>query len=181
MRRALSARGACFLSLFLFILLFQLEGCTASLYDRRLRPAELELASGKQAGDKLKGSTAAVVPPSVAARKIIAQAMDIVISEKYNENDAGEIRRSLLLIRKDPLVPHDQKVEAGYLTVLFDKIETLKHQNKALTGQKEKCLLEADQLKAENDKLKKDLEELRYKLQKIEEIHITTEKKRGVQ
>jgi hypothetical protein len=159
----------------------QLPGCTASLYDSRLRPAEEELASGKQAGDKLKKSTADIVPPGVAARRTIALAMDTIISEKYSDNDAAEIRRSLFKVRKDPLVPHDQKIEAGYVIVLFDKIETLKLQNKVLTGQKEKCLLEEDQLKAENDKLKKDLEELRYKLQKIEEIHIITEKKRGVQ
>ncbi len=84
-------------------------------------------------------------------------------------------------VRKNPLMPRDQKIKAGYVIVLFDRIETLRKQSRAVAGQKDKVLVEADGLKAENDKLRKDLEELRYKLQKIEEIHINTEKKRGMQ
>jgi hypothetical protein len=160
--------------------MFQLSGCVAILQDHKLSQAEDDLSSGKQAGEKLKKQGEALVYPSVEARRVIAQAMDTLISEKYTEEDATEIRRNLLKIRKDPLMPRDQRVEAGYVIVLFERIETLRHQNKVLAAQKDKCLVEEDQLKAENDKLRKDLEELRYKLQKIEEIHINTEKKRGI-
>lgn len=159
----------------------QLSGCAYLQRDLKLTSAEDDLSSGKQAGDKLKKQESTVLYPSVGARRTIAMAMDTIISEKYSEDEAGDIRRSLLRLRKDPLLPRDLKVEAGYVIVLFDRIETLRHQNKAVGAQKDKGLIEADQLKAENDKLKKDLEELKYKLQKIEEIHIITEKKRGIQ
>jgi hypothetical protein len=161
--------------------LSQLAGCTSILRDSKLNLAEDDLSSGKQAGEKLKKQEGTLVYPSVEARRAFALAMDIIISEKYNEDDAADIRKNLMKIRRDPLMPRDQKVEAGYVIVLFDRIESLRRQNKALTGQKDKCLIEADQMKAENDKIRKDLEELNYKLQKIEEIHINTEKKRGIQ
>jgi hypothetical protein len=169
------------LFLSLFILASLLTGCAYIQHDPKLSLAEDDLSSGKQAGDKLKKQEGVTIYPSVAARRTIAQAMDTIISEKYSEDDASDIRKNLMKIRKDPLMPRDQKVEAGYVIVLFDRIETLRRQNKTLTSQKDKVLIEADALKAENDKLRKDLEELRYKLQKIEEIHIITEKKRGIQ
>lgn len=159
----------------------QLSGCTSIMRDSKLSLAEEDLSSGKQAGEKLKKPETTLVYPAVEARRVVAEAMDTIISEKYTEEEAAEIRRNLFRIRKNPLMPRDQKVKAGYVIVLFDRIETLRKQNRAVSAQKDKVLIEADGLKAENDRLRKDLEELRYKLQKIEEIHINTEKKRGMQ
>lgn len=169
------------LLLSLFILVSQLTGCTAIIRDSKLSLAEEDLSSGKQAGDKLKKPENALAYPAVEARRIVAEAMDTIISEKYTEEEAAEVRRNLMKVRKNPLMPRDQKIKAGYVIVLFDRIETLRKQSRAVAVQKDKVLVEADGLKAENDKLRKDLEELRYKLQKIEEIHINTEKKRGMQ
>lgn len=180
MQRATLERGAFFLLPCLFILMLLLGGCTADLTTRDLREAEDNLSYGKPAGEKVKGKPL-VISPTVEAKYTIARAMDFVISEKNDDGEFQETRKNLSSIRKNPLLPHYLKVEAGYIMVMLDKIEDLKRLNRASSLQKEKCADEVGRVKDENDRMKKELEELRYKLQKIEEIHINTEKKRGVQ
>ncbi len=130
-------------------------------------------------GEKAK-SKPLVVSPTIEAKYTIARAMDFLISEKNDESEFQETRKNLSSIRRNPILPHYLKVEAGYIMVMLDKIEDLKRQNRAAFLQKDKCSDEVVRVKDENDRMKKELEELRYKLQKIEEIHINTEKKRGV-
>ncbi len=135
---------------------------------------------GKPMGEQMK-VTAFLAPPFVKARHTIAMAVDCTLSDKYSEEEAAAIRKSLAQIRKDALLPHSIKVEAGYVLELVEKIEGFKRQMRIASQQKEKLTAENDKLTAENDKMKRELEELKYKLEKIEEIHINTEKKRGKQ
>lgn len=157
-----------------------LGGCAADLTTRELREAEDNLSYGKPMGEKMK-STPALISPTIAAKYTIALAMDFIISDKNDDNEIQQIRKNLSSIRRNPLLPQYLKAEAGYIMVMLDKIEDLKRQNRASSQQREKCADESGRLKEENERLKKDLEALQFKLQKIEEIHINTEKKRGVQ
>lgn len=136
---------------------------------------------GKPMGEQLKKVKPDLAPPSVESRYKIALAVDSALSEKYDENEVVEMRKSLAKIRKDPLVPHYLKIEAGYVLELLEKIEGVKQQGRAASQQKEKVAEENDRMKKELEEMKKELQELKYKLEKIEEIHINTEKKRGVQ
>lgn len=128
-------------------------------------------------------TTPVLIPPPVAARHTIAMAIDSLLSDKY---DANEIRKTLTLMRKDPFIPRYLKVEAGYLLILLEKLEEQKKIANKNAAEKERVQREIkkefeERYTAENDRLKQELDELRYKLQKIEEIHINTEKKRGIQ
>ncbi len=110
-------------------------------------------------------------------------AVDSLLSDSY---DASEIKKTLTLLRKDPFIPRYLKVEAGYLLILLDKLETQKRLAEKHAAEKERVQREIkkeleEKYMAENDRLKQELDQLRYKLQKIEEIHINTEKKRGIQ
>lgn len=157
-----------------------LGGCAADLTTRDLREAEDNLSYGKTMGEKAK-TKALVLSPSIEAKYTIARAMDSIVTDKNDDNEVQETRKNLSNIRRNPLLPHYLKVEAGYIMVMLDKIEDLKRLNRSSSQQKDKCTDEVGRMKDENDRMKKELEELRYKLQKIEEIHINTEKKRGVQ
>ena len=128
-------------------------------------------------------TTPVLIPPPVAARHTIAMAIDSLLSDKY---DANEIRKTLTLMRKDPFIPRYLKIEAGYLLILLEKLEEQKKIANKHASEKERVQRELkkeleERYTAENDRLKQELDELRYKLQKIEEIHINTEKKRGIQ
>ena len=164
----------------LSILPVLLGGCTLSLFNHKIDEAEELLSAGKPLSEQMKVKPD-IAPPSVIARLTIARAMDTLLSDKYDENDVQEIRKNLSQIRKDPLLPNYLKTEAGYILILIDKIENLKHQNKISSQQKEKCIAENERLRKELEELKKDQDELKFKLRKIEEIHINTEKKRGAQ
>ncbi len=166
--------------LYLLILTALLEGCAAEIYNFKLENIENNISAGRPAGEQLK-APAALMPPSLAARQTIAMAMVSILNDKYDEGSGQDIRKGLVQIRKNPLVPRYLHVEAGYVLELFDKIESLKHQNRSTVQQREKCLQDSDRMKQENDRIKKETDELKYKLQKIEEIHINTEKKRGMQ
>lgn len=122
-----------------------------------------------------------LAPPSMKARHTIAMAVDSALSDYFDEKEAAEVRKSLAQIRKDALLPHSVKVEAGYVLELLEKIEGYKRQMKIASQQKEKMAAENEKVTAEKDKMKNELEELKYKLEKIEEIHIKTEMKRGKQ
>ncbi len=113
----------------------------------------------------------------------MAMIVDSLLSDQY---DPKETRKTLSLLRKDPFIPRYLNIEAGYLLVLLDKLEAQKRISERHAAEKERIQRELrkeleDKYTAENDRLKKELDELKYKLQKIEEIHINTEKKRGIQ
>lgn len=182
MQRAVSARGAFLHLLCLFTLVFLLGGCKADSFNNKLKSAEDELSMGNRITQDLS-TTPVLIPPPVAARHTIAMAVDSLLSDKY---DANEIRKTLTLMRKDPFIPRYLKVEAGYLLILLDKLEEQKKIANKHAAEKERVQREMkkeleERYTAENDRLKQELDELRYKLQKIEEIHINTEKKRGIQ
>jgi hypothetical protein len=182
MQRAASARAAFFPLLCLFTLVFLLGGCKADSFSSKLKCAEDELSFGNRVGEQLTG-TPALIPPPVAARHTIAMVVDSLLSDKY---EVRETRKTLSLLRKDPFIPRYLKVEAGYLLVLLDKLEAQKRLNEKHSAEKERIQREfkkelEDKYTAENDRLRKELDEMKYKLQKIEEIHINTEKKRGIQ
>lgn len=182
MQRAVSARGAFLHLLCLFTLVFLLGGCKADSFNNKLKSAEDELSMGNRITQDLS-TTPVLIPPPVAARHTIAMAIDSLLSDKY---DANEIRKTLTLMRKDPFIPRYLKVEAGYLLILLEKLEEQKKIANKNAAEKERVQREIkkefeERYTAENDRLKQELDELRYKLQKIEEIHINTEKKRGIQ
>lgn len=182
MQRAVSARGAFLHLLCLFTLVFLLGGCKADSFNNKLKSAEDELSMGNRITQDLS-TTPVLIPPPVAARHTIAMAIDSLLSDKY---DANEIRKTLTLMRKDPFIPRYLKIEAGYLLILLEKLEEQKKIANKNAAEKERVQREIkkefeERYTAENDRLKQELDELRYKLQKIEEIHINTEKKRGIQ
>jgi hypothetical protein len=182
MQRAVSAKGAFFPLLCLFTLVFLLGGCKADSFSNKLKSAEDDLSRGNRVVQDLSAAPA-LIPPPVAARHTIAMAVDSLLSDRY---DASEIKKTLTLLRKDPFIPRYLKVEAGYLLILLDKLETQKRLAEKHASEKERVQREIkkeleEKYTAENDRLRQELDELRYKLQKIEEIHINTEKKRGIQ
>jgi hypothetical protein len=182
MQRAALARAAFFPLLCLFILVFVLGGCQADSFNSKLKHAEDELSFGNRAGEQLT-DTPVLIPPPVAARHTMAMIVDSLLSDQY---DPKETRKTLSLLRKDPFIPRYLNIEAGYLLVLLDKLEAQKRISERHAAEKERIQRELrkeleDKYTAENDRLKKELDELKYKLQKIEEIHINTEKKRGIQ
>src|SRR5690606_3409716 len=132
-----------------------------------------ELSMGNRITQDLS-TTPVLIPPPVAARHTIAMAIDSLLSDKY---DANEIRKTLTLMRKDPFIPRYLKIEAGYLLILLEKLEEQKKIANKNAAEKERVQREIkkefeERYTAENDRLKQELDELRYKLQKIEEIHI---------
>ena len=184
MQKVAWAKGVFLLFLFLLTLSLLLSGCEANLYLGKMGVAEDKLSYGKPIGDELNDAPA-IVPPSVTARRRIALAIDSILEGHYNYKD---IKGTLIDIRQDPYIPRYLKVEAGYVLVLVEKIELERRvldetankykasaKDLAETGEKyDRCLQENVQMKGE-------LKELKYKLQKIEEIHIDSEKRRGMQ
>jgi len=163
-------------------LIILLGGCKADSFTNELKCAEDDLSFGNRVGKDLEAAPV-LIPPPVAARHTIALVMDALLSDEYN---AQEVRKTLSLLRKDPFIPRYLKVEAGYLLVLLNKLEGQKRLNEKHVAEKERIQQEfkkelEEKYAAENDRLRKELDELKYKLQKIEEIHINTEKKRGIQ
>lgn len=159
-----------------------LGGCRADSFTSTLKSAEDDLSSGKRAGEHL-AEAPPLTPPSIAARHTIALSVDSILSGNYN---AQEVRTTLSLVRKDPFIPRYLKVEAGYLLVMLDRLEEQRKLNERYVQEKDRREKQIrkeleDKYVAENDRLRRELEELKYKLQKIEEIHISTEKKRGIQ
>lgn len=166
----------------LLFLNFILAGCTANLFLGKLSAAEDKLSYGKSIGDDLE-EIPPMMPPSVIARHRIASALDYILQGDYNYRDITNI---LVDIRQDPYVPRYLKVEAGYILVLVEKIErqrrtgdeTSKKYN-ASTKDLAETVKKYDRCQQENERLKDELKELKYKLEKIEEIHLDIEKRRG--
>ena len=132
--------------------------------------AEDRLSYGKPIGDGLK-DIPAIVPPSVTARHKIALAIDSIIEGHYNYKD---IKKTLIDIRQDPYIPRYLKVEAGYILIMVEKIESEHKIQDKMSKKYEQCSRAREQMKGE-------LKELKYKLEKIEEIHIDVERRRGMQ
>lgn len=186
MYRAVWARAVFFLSAFLLLTtILILQGCATELFSMKLTAAEEKLSHGKASEENLKKEKAPILPPSVATRYRLAVIMDGLIR---GENSLGTVQAELKRIRDDALTTHDLKVEAGYLLTLVEKMETLQKTANAQTAKNKECAKEGDelkkaydQLKKENEDIKKEAELLSYKLKKLEQIHIETEKRRGTQ
>lgn len=191
MQRVVWAKGVFLPFLFLLTLNLLLSSCEANLFLGKIGSAEDKLSYGKSIGDELS-DIPMIVPPSVTARHQIAMAIDSIIEGHYKYKD---IQETLTDIRQDPYIPRYLKVEAGYILVLVEKIEgerrvqeeTAKKynasaKNLAETAKKyDQCMQARELVKQENEQMKVELKELKYKLQKIEEIHIDIEKRRGMQ
>ncbi|HVN70710.1 MAG TPA: hypothetical protein VMU10_01700 [Desulfomonilia bacterium] len=129
-----------------------------------------------------------LLPPSIVARHKIAMIMDSIIKGEYA---FGTMKTDLEEIRNKTFIPDYLKVEAGYLLTLIEKMETLHKtavrakeyakDNEELKKNLEQTKRENETLKKENDDIKKEVELLTYKLKKLEQIHIETEKRRGKQ
>ena len=170
--------------LFLLTLNLLLTGCEANLFLGKMGAAEDKLSYGKPIGGDLN-DIPTIMPPSVTARHRIALAIDSIIEGDYNYKD---IKETLTDIRQDPYIPRYLKVEAGYILVLVEKVERERRARdeaskkyKASAKDLADTAKNYDQCLQENEKMKGELKELKYKLQKIEEIHIDIEKRRGMQ
>jgi hypothetical protein len=160
-----------------------LQGCATELLSNKLNTAENKLSHGKPADEDLKKGSAPVLPPSVAARYKLALIMDSFIK---GESTPGAIGEELKKIREDSFTPYDQKIEAGYLIILIEKMEILQKSLNAHAAKNRECSKESEELKKAYEQIRKDSDDLKkendllaYKLKKLEEIHIQTEKRRG--
>ncbi|HHO75708.1 MAG TPA: hypothetical protein ENN05_04685 [Deltaproteobacteria bacterium] len=136
----------------------------------KMDAAEQELSHGKSMSIDL-GDIPLMVPPSVIARHKIAIAVDSIIDGRFNYKKLSE---SLTEIRNDPYVPRYLKVEAGYVLVLMERIERAGDDLESMSKKNDACERAQEQMRGE-------LEEMKYKLDKIEEIHIDSQKRRGMQ
>lgn len=184
MQKVVRARGVFLPFLFLLALNLLLLGCEANVFLGKMGAAEDKLSYGKPIGRDLN-DIPAIMPPSVTARHRIALAIDSIIQGDYNYKD---IKETLTDIRQDPYIPRYLKVEAGYILVLVEKMERERRARdeasmkyKASAKDLAETAKNYDQCLQENEKMKGELKELKYKLQKIEEIHIDIEKRRGMQ
>ena len=147
-----------------------LEGCAAQLVRDPLQAAEDQVASGKALpGDP--SQTTAFPSPEMRIRRELVLIMDALQQGTCTYAQAYE---GLDRIRKDTAVPYPLRVEAGYLRALVGMLDESARQMQTLHEQCEQCLREKDQAAEEIDLL-------RYKLKKLEEIYINTEKRRGMQ
>ena len=169
-----------------------LQGCATELLSNKLDAAEKKLSHGRPADQDLKKETAPLLPPSVAARYRLAIIMDSFIKGESTPSTIGE---QLKKLRDNTFTPQDQKTEAGYLMILVEKMENLQRSLNAQAARNRECTKDGEelkraleQIKKENEDRKKEIEDLKkesdlltYKLKKLEEIHIQTEKRRGSQ
>ncbi len=137
---------------------------------------------GKPADD-LKKDSIPLLTPSVTARYKLALAMDSFIR---GDASSGAVAQDLKKIREDPFTPTNQKTEAGYLLLLMERIESLQKSLNAQALKGKECARDGDelrkaydQLRKENEDVRKEVELLTFKLKKLEQIHIETEKRRG--
>jgi len=170
---------------FLFLLLFTLLGCAPTkLFLGKLDAAEDEIARGKPYGYDLAHKPA-LLPPSYDARHRLALIVESVLLGAYSY---PEVRKDLEGIREDPHLPKYLRVEAGYLLVLFDELQRTRREVQHLSEEMKKCSDHSEKAQKTIEELKKHIEEkhkelevLTFKLNKLEEIHLDTEKRRGTQ
>jgi len=160
-----------------------LQGCAGEFFYGRLDSAENKLIQGKPADEDLKKDSIPLLTPSVTARYKIALAMDSFVK---GEVSPGAVAQDLKKIREDSFTPSSQKIEAGYMLLLLERIESLQKSLNAQSLKGKEYAKEGDelkkaydQLKKENDDVRKEIELLTFKLKKLEQIHIETEKRRG--
>jgi predicted RNase H-like nuclease (RuvC/YqgF family) len=182
------ARGVSFLSaslLLMTMLLFQ--GCATDILGKKIDSAEKNLSHGKASEENLK-ALEPVFPPSLVARHKIALIMDSIVKGEYA---FGIMKTDLEEIRGQTLLPGYLKVEAGYLLELLERMETFQKsaakakeyakESEELKRSLEQAKKEIETLKKENEDIKKEIELLSYKLNKLEQIHIESVKRRGKQ
>ncbi len=189
MRRAGLEKAACFISVFLLVLELILAGC-APLLPQEIISAENSVA----AGEALKSKASLDIPidhPDIEARKKIILIMNSIITEEYS---TAETKAALMAIRNDRDVSRDLKVDAGYIISLVDIISARNKDIDLLQNKNTKCLNEkaelAKALKEDERMLaqKEDLililaeekKELKFKLNKLEEIIEKSERRRGL-
>ncbi|HPC47349.1 MAG TPA: hypothetical protein PLW83_04840 [Deltaproteobacteria bacterium] len=154
------------------------EGCSMYAASMKMGAVEQELSRGKVSREKVREIETG---PSVTlgARKRLA-----VIVESVLKGDVsyGPVKADLEDIRDNPSVPPDLSVRAGYMLVLLERMEALSRQA-SRSGQIQKELEDLkrtlDQERKEKEELGKQLEEARFKLKKLEEIHMESLKRRG--
>ncbi|MGC9323847.1 MAG: hypothetical protein ACP5G0_03765 [Desulfomonilia bacterium] len=167
------------------LLIIILPGCAPTkLFIGKLDAAEEELAQGRHVGETLSLKPA-LLPPSYDARHKIALVMESVLKD---EVPSPQIVEDLKGIRNDPYLPSYLKVEAGYILVLLEKMGQLKSERASLSEKLQTCSADTEkikrayeELKKLNEEMKKDVELLNFKLKKLEEIYLDTQKRRGTQ
>jgi hypothetical protein len=189
MRRAGLEKAACFISAFLLVLEIIITGC-APWIPPEIMSAEDSVAAGKG----LKSTSSMDIPidnPDNAARKNILLIVNSIITEEYS---TAETTDTLRAIQNDPEVSRDLKIEAGYIISLVETISSrnkdidrLQNKNTKCLNEKsdlEKSLKEAESLLKEKEELITILvgekQDLKFKLQKLEEIYQKSEKRRGL-
>jgi len=144
--------------------------CTSLSGTNRLMQAEDKLAAGNTVDIKdikVKGW----LPPGATARQDIALALNAMLKDTQNTSYAKKLLRNVM---EDPLTPRHLEIEAGYMLTLIELIEA---QNKEISKLDQGLRTSTEREK----KLKKERDDLMYKLKKMEEIYIHTEKRRGMQ
>jgi len=189
MRRAGLEKAACFISAFLLVLEITLTGC-APLIPPEIMSAEDSVAAGK--GLKSTSSLDIIIDhPDIAARKKIILIVNSIITEEYS---TAETKAALKAIQNDPDVSRDLKIEAGYIISMLETIDSRNKDIDHLQNKHSKCLneksdldkalKEADWLLKEKEELITILvgekQELKFKLQKLEEIYKKSERRRGL-
>jgi len=188
MHKAARERGVFFLSAFLLLMIMLLfQGCATEILNTKLDTAEKNLSQGKASGEDLK-SMNPLLPPTLNARHRIALIMESIIKGDYSYS---AMKAELEDIRSKTFVHNYLKVEAGYLLILIERMETLQKsaaRAKEYAREGEELKKSLEQAKKENEGLKKDLEDIKkeievlsYKLKKLEEIHLESVKRRGKQ
>lgn len=139
---------------------------------------EQSLSQGKAPKENIQEITTAP-SPSLGARKRIAAVMETIVKGDFSYASA---KAELADIRGDARVPPYLSVEAGYLLLLLERMEGLSRQasrSQQLQKEVEDARKALELERKEKEDARKELEELRFKLKKLEEIHIESLKRRG--
>jgi hypothetical protein len=166
-----------------------LAGC-APLLPQEIITAEDSIAAGKPLKSNISLDIM-IDHPDIAARKKIILIMNSIITEEYS---TAETKASLMTIRNDPDVSRDLKVEAGYIISLVETIDARNKDIDFLQNKNTKCLNEKAELAralkedemilAQKEELisilAEEKKELKFKLNKLEEIIEKSERRRGL-
>jgi len=169
MQRVTLGKGVLFSLLCLFTLSSFLGGCINGLGIEGLYKAEDSVISGEPVKEHQIENTL-LSSPAIEARKKIVTAMNSILS---GNRPISDIKKTLLGVKEDLNIPRNLRVEAGYVLLLLNVIE--KQDLDISQGDKKlkECVSNVDKIKKERD-------DLIYKLKKMEEIYIHTEKRRGM-
>lgn len=142
--------------------MMSMSGCS-QVFDCRLADAERHVSAGQPLEQEFSGDRR-LSSPSYRARLTLVEIMDGVLTGEYDPDRACS---ELETIRDDRFLPGMLRVEAGYLLVLIQQLVDEQQQCQQLLQQQETC--------------GRENRELRYKLEKLQEIYLHTEKRRGEQ